>query len=62
MNCKMTFQKESSDFFFHLYQKLFMFFVCSVAKLCPTLRPQGLQHTGLPFLRYHLEFAQINVH
>ena len=35
---------------------------CSVAQLCPTLWPHGLQHPGLPVLYYLLKFAQIHVH
>ena len=31
---------------------------CSVAKLCPTLRPHGLQHPGFLVLHHLLEFAQ----
>ena len=35
---------------------------CSVAKLCPTLKPHGLQLAGLLVLHYLLEFAQIRIH
>ena len=35
---------------------------CSVAKLCPTLRPMDCSMPGFPVLHYLLEFAQIQVH
>ena len=35
---------------------------CSVAKLCLTVRPQGLQHARLPVLYYLPEFTQTHTH
>ena len=35
---------------------------CSVAKLCPTLWPHGLQHARLPCISLSPEFAQTHVH
>ena len=35
---------------------------CSIAKLCPTLRPHGLQSASFPVLHYFPEFVQTHVY
>ena len=43
-------------------QVLILCCCCSVAKLCLTLQPHGLQHSRLSVLHYLPEFAQICIH
>ena len=48
----------TSFFFFFFLVK----YCCSVAKLCPTFWPHGLQHARYPILHYLLEFVQVHGH